>query len=212
MKRLFSLPFAVLFLISSANCQNMDHPAQNPSELDSTSSTDRMTQRIREDAARFEAYGPVPRFVQYDYAFAGDMNEYKKLNGYGILYIASLNPDSTEYPIVRVYFKSDSCLINLRQIGCMEIPVTDNLIKKIFGSHRIDYYYYFPYEMTQLTGSLLIDWKNNRKEFVLTNFPSDFKLDFVENSQLILPDDKCTIDDQSFDEFSEREFQIKLNR
>ena len=94
----------------------------------------------------------------------------------------------------------------------MEIPVTDNLIKKIFGRHRIDYYYYFPYELTQLPGSLLVDWKNNRKEFVLTNFPSDFKLDFVENSQLILPDEKCTIDEQSFDEFSEREFQSKLNR
>ncbi len=213
MKRLFSLLFVIFIFISCAICQSITHITEDMGVLDSTSSSNRMTQRIKEDAVHFQAYGPVPRFVQYDYAFAGDLIEYKKLNGFGILYISSLNRDSTEYPIVRVYFKSDNDeVIDLKLIGNLDVPVTDNQIKKIFGDHRVDYYYYLPYEMTQLSGSLLIDWKNNRKEFVLTKFPEDFKLDFIEDTQLILPDKRNSIDDQSFDEFAEREFEIKLNR
>jgi hypothetical protein len=150
--------------------------------------------------------------VQYDYAFAADINEYKKLNGFGILYISSLNLDSTEYPIVRVYFKATDGLVDLKLIGSLKIAVTDTLIQNIFGNHRMDYYYYLPYEMTQLPGDLLIDWKNNRKEFILANFPSNFRLAFIENSKLMLPDRKGSIDDKCFDEFALREFQIKLNR
>jgi len=212
MKRILSLFLAILSFIWFANSQEIIHLTQDMNVSDSASSINRMNQRIIDDASQYEKYGPVPRFVQYDYAFAGDINEYKKLNGFGILYISSLNRDSSEYPIVRVYFKSPKGIIDMKLIGSIEIPVTDNRVKKIFGNHRIDYYYYLPYEMTQLTGSLLIDWKNNRKEFILTTFPEDFKLDFLKESKLILPDTNSSIDEKSFDEFADREFEIKLDR
>jgi len=92
------------------------------------------------------------------------------------------------------------------------MPVADSLVKTIFSHHRIDYYYYLPYEMTQTSGSLLIDWKNNRKEFILTKFPNDFKLDYMKDIKLKLPDTGSSIDPKSFYEFADREFEIKLNR
>ena len=216
MKRFTSVLSILLIFISYVNSQDITHLTFNSGVLNTSSSTVKMTERIKEAATEYKMYGPVPRFVQYDFAFASDVNEYKKLNGFGILYITSLNRDSSEYPIVKVYFKSadglPDGLIDLKLIGSMKISVTDSLINKIFSQHRIDYYYYLPYEMTQLTGSILIDWTNNRKEFVLTKFPNDFTLDFLKNTKLILPDPKKAIDDKSFDEFADREFQIKLNR
>ena len=216
MNRFTSVLSILLIFISYVNSQDITHLTFNSGVLNTSSSTVKMTERIKEAATEYKMYGPVPRFVQYDFAFASDVNEYKKLNGFGILYITSLNSDSTEYPITRVYFKSEGGyaigLIDLKLIGSMKISVTDSLINKIFGQHRIDYYYYLPYEMTQLTGSILIDWTNNRKEFVLTKFPNDFTLDFLKNTKLILPDPKKAIDDKSFDEFADREFQIKFNR
>ena len=216
MKRFTSVLSFLLILMCYIHSQEIKHLIGNLNGSNNAASTVRMTQKIKEAAIKYENYGPIPRFVECDYAFASDVKEYKKLNGFGILYITSLNRDSTEYPIARVYFKSEGGyavgLIDLKLIGSMKIPVTDSLINKIFGQHRIDYYYYLPYEMTQLTGSILIDWTNNRKEFVLTKFPNDFTLDFLKNTKIVLPDPKKAIDDKSFDEFADREFQIKLNR
>jgi len=212
MKRIISIQIAILLFISYVNSQEAFHLTQDIGVLDSPTSTSRMTQRIIKDATQYRLYGPVPRFVQYDFAFAADINEYKKLDGFGILYISSLNRDSTEYPIVRTYFKTKDGLIDLKLIGSIEMPVADSLVKTIFSHHRIDYYYYLPYEMTQTSGSLLIDWKNNRKEFILTKFPNDFKLDYMKDIKLKLPDTGSSIDPKSFYEFADREFEIKLNR
>jgi hypothetical protein len=38
------------------------------------------------------------------------------------------------------------------------------------------------------------------------------KGNYLKNTKLILPNPKKSIDDKSFDEFADREFQIKLNR
>ena len=212
MKRIISLQVAILLIISYVNSQEAFHLTQDLGFSDSPTSTYRMTKRIIEAATQYQSYGTVPRYVQFDYAFAADINEYKELNGLGILYISSLNRDSTEYPIVRVYFKTQDGLIDLKLIGSIEIPVTDSLVKTIFSNHRIDYYYYLPYKLTQTSGSLLIDWKNNRKEFILTKFPTDFKLNYMNDFSLKIPDTGSSFDQNSFDQFADREFEIKLNK
>jgi hypothetical protein len=81
------------------------------------------------------------------------------------LYITSLNQDSTEYPIERVCYKYKDEVIDLKLIGSLNITVTDNLVKNVFGKNRIDYYYYLPYMITQLSGQLLIDWKKIERIF-----------------------------------------------
>jgi len=212
MKRLTSLLFIVFIFILPVKSQEITHLTINLGVIDSSASISRMTHRITDAATQYESYAPVPRFVQFDYAFGSDLDEYKKLNGFGILYITSLNQDSTEYPIVHVSFNYESGVIDLKLIGSMVIPVTDQIIKKVFGNHRIDYYYYLPYEITQLSGNLYIDWNANRKDFLLTKFPSDFTLDFVTKNKIKLPDNKKVMDDKFFDEFANREFSILLKR
>jgi len=212
MKRLFGLLILVLFLINSAYSQQALHLIESLGVSNSSTSTNSMTDRIKESAIEYQKYAPIPRLAQFDFAFASDLVEYEKLNGFGILYITSLNQDSDEYPIQRVYFKYEDGVIDLKLIGSINIPVTDNLIKKVFGKNRVDYYYFLPYMVTQLSGQLLIDWKKNRKEFLLCRFPSESKLDYITDKKLLLPDSKKNIDMISFDKFAKREFQIKLNK
>src|ERR1035437_9116601 len=121
MKRFTGVFSILLILISYVHSREINHITENLNGSKSASSTFRMTQKIKDAAIKYENYGPIPRFVECDYAFASDLNEYKKLNGFGILFITSLNRDSTEYPIARVYFKSEGGnadeLIDLKLIG-----------------------------------------------------------------------------------------------
>src|ERR1035437_336720 len=212
MKRLAGLLFIVFTYTLSVFSQEITHITRNLGIVDSSTTISSMTGKIIKAAVQYESYAPVPRFVQLDYAFGSDLDEYKKLNGFGILYLTSLNRDSTEYPIVHVSFKYKEGVIDLKLIGSMVIPVKDEIIKKVFGNHRIDYYYYLPYKLTQLSGNLYIDWNANRKDFLLTKFPSEFTLDFVKKNKITRPDDKVIMDDKFFDEFANREFSIILNR
>ena len=163
-------------------------------------------------AEEYKQYAPVPRLAIYDFAFAKDLNEYKKLNGFGILYIASLNQDTLESPIEKVYFKSENGITTLELIGIVKVPVNDRIIKDVFGNNRIDYYYYLPYAITQTNGDLMIDWKKNRKEFILVKFPNDYKLDFVTKTNNKSLNEKKGIDKNYFYNFALQEFQIKLNK
>jgi hypothetical protein len=111
-----------------------------------------------------------------------------------------------------VYFKYKDGIIDLKLVGNNKVQVSDDLIKKVFGVNRIDYYYYLPYAITQLNGQVIIDWKKNRKDFNLCQFPSDLKLDYITDEMLQLPENKIDIDSLSFVSFAQREFQIILNK
>lgn len=174
-------------------------------------STDLMTKRIKESAVMYEEHAPVPRIVQLDYAFGADSNEFKALNTFGILYIASLNQDKTEYPIKRVYLKADGREIELIKLGSTNVSVTDAMIKKVFGENRIDYYYLIPFFYTQLTGELVIDWSANREGFVLCQLPKSVILDYSVTDANMYPYGKESFNEKALSEFMEREFQIKMS-
>jgi hypothetical protein len=212
MKRLLGSLILVQLLFNNAFSQQELHLVESLGVSNNSTSTNSMTERIKEAANKYQQYAPIPRIAQFDYAFASDLVEYEKLNGFGILYITSLNQDSDEYPIERVYFKYEEGVIDLKLIGSINIPVTNNLIKKVFGKNRIDYYYYLPYMITQLSGQLLVDWKKNRKDFLLIQFPAENKLEYITDNKKLLPDSNKNIDMTSFDKFAQREFQIKLNK
>jgi hypothetical protein len=210
MKRLLGFLILVQLSYNNAYSQQGLHLIESLGDSNNSTSTNLMTDRIKEAANKYQQYAPIPRLAELDYAFASDFVEYEKLNGFGILYITSLNQDSDEYPIERVYFKYKDGVIDLKLIGSINIPVTDNLIKKVFGKNRIDYYYYLPYMITRLSGQLLVDWKKNRKEFLLLHFPAENKLDYITDNKKILPDSNKSIDMTSLDKFAQREFKIKL--
>ena len=182
---------------------------RNSTSVNTPTSMEMMTDRIKEAAIGYAKYAPVPRFAEMDYAFGADADEYKKLNGYGVLYVPSLNQDSSEYPIKRVFIRSGNIITELEKIGEIKVGVKDGQIKQTFGKNRVDYYYLIPYDLTQTTCELRIDWANNRKDFVLGKFPDGNKLDYVITKAII--DDKKTIDRQFLMVFLQREYNIGLN-
>jgi hypothetical protein len=90
MKRLLSFIFSIQVLLISSYPQQGVHLTESLGVSDNSISTKAMTKKIKDAAVKYQAYAPVHRLALFDYAFASDLNEYKKLNGFGILYIASL--------------------------------------------------------------------------------------------------------------------------
>jgi len=173
------LIIAFLFLASYAHSQDLIHLVSDSTKVvDSSTSVTIMTKRIKDDAIYYVQYAPVPRLAEMDFAFGADLQEYEKLGGYGVLYIPSLNQDSSEYPIKRVYIKQGSEITELQKIGEISIGVTDKTIMATFGKNRVDYYYLIPYKLTQVYGELMIDWSTNRQKFVLSKFPNQNAIDF----------------------------------
>jgi hypothetical protein len=211
MKKAISILVACWFLINVLYSQQTTHIVRNLGIQKGSVSTNTMTSRIKDAAVSYESYAPIPRIAVFDFAFPADLPEYNKLNGYGILYVASLNQDTTEYPIKRVFVKlNDGNSAELKLIGSIKVPIDDKTIKKVFGPNRIDYYYYFPYYLTIDKGQLMIDWTKNRSDFVLQQFPSDSKLDFIKGSNKPIIGVVEKIDTSAFNSFSIREFQILL--
>src|ERR1700743_2789616 len=193
----------ILLLFSSfhTRAQNYYHLFLRPvpSSEQGTVSTDVMTKRINEDAVAYSKYAPVPRLAEIDMAFGINLIEFNKMAGYGVLYIPSLNQDSSEYPIKKVYLRSENELTELKEIGEIKIAVKDEQILHTFGKNRVDYYYLIPYSLTQRSCELLIDWSSNRKEFLLSKFPNGGALDYIKN--ISPPGDIKNIDRSVLKEF-----------
>lgn len=192
------------------NGQEIQHISNFNSEVKNNSaSTKLMTDRIREAALQYQQYAPVPRLAVFDLAFAAGLNEFKELNTFGILYIASMNQDKNEHPIKRVYFKTKNDEADLILLSSIAIPVTDSIIKNICGENRVDYYYFIPYFYTQLTGEIRIDWNINSKGFVVCQFPQVIKLSYL-NNESIYPDNSRILNPEALANFMSREFQMTL--
>jgi len=199
-----------LFLTIGAKSQNYFHlydDRDTSGVSKDAMSTEIMTDRIKKSAELYAKYAPVPRFTEMDFSFGADLEEYKKLSGYGILYIPSLNQDSSEYPIKKVYIKFGNTITELQKIGEIPIETKDKTIAATFGKHRIDYYYLIPYQLTLTYGELMIDWSTNRKEFILTKFPNQNLLDFEVKDV----DTNKPIDEQFLKTFLKREYGIESN-
>lgn len=205
------LTFTLLVNCFCANGQAVKHISNFDSEVKlNSASTKLMTQRIKESAIQNQDYAPVPRLAHFDLAFAAGINEYKELNTFVIIYIASMNQDQNENPIKRVYFKTKNDEAELIMLASMPVAVTDSTIKNVFGENRVDYYYFIPYFYTQLSGELLIDWNSNSKGFELCEFPRFIKLSYLANES-IYPDNKKILNPETLASFVKREFQITMN-
>ena len=166
-----------------------------------------MTKEINKDAIEYARYAPIPRFAKMDYAFGSDLAEFKNMGGYGVIYIPSLNRDSSEYPISSVYFRINEKVVSLQKIGEIKVKVNDQQTIHTFGKNRVDYFYLIPYDLTQIQSELLIDWSKNRKDFVLAKFPDGNKLNFLKGAYT--PDAK-NINVKVLKEFLIREYNLKI--
>jgi len=204
--------FLLIIIISTtivAHAQDYFHIyADTLSVSNDAMSTKTMTKRLKQDAEKYAQYAPIPRMAEMDISFAADPDEFKKLNGYGVLYIPSLNRDNSEYPIKKVYIKQGNVITELKKIGEINIGVQDKYLITIFGKNRIDYYYLIPYQLTQVYGELMIDWSNNRKEFLLNKFPNENAVDY-DTKKINMKN--ATIDNASLKIFLKREYNLDTN-
>lgn len=208
MKKYLLLIFVLSISIHGHSQEYLHLSADSLSVSNDAMSTAAMTARLKKDAEQYAQYAPVPRMAEMDISFGADADEFKKLSGYGILYIPSLNRDNSEYPIKRVYIKQGNVVTELQKIGEINIGVQDKDIVTTFGKNRIDYYYLIPYQLTQVYSELMIDWSNNRKEFVLTKFPNENAVDY--DTQKIDIQSK-EIDKASLKNFLKREYNLNTN-
>jgi hypothetical protein len=195
----------IFFLISCSS--QIVHITVNEGVKYSPTSTDEMTDRIVKLAVKYESHAQFSRIALFDMAFASNPEEYRKLEGMGILLISSVNHDGDEHPITNVIAETLDKKYNLPSIAKRAVIVENEEVKKMFGSHRVDYYYLIPYPITQHEGQITIDWSKNRKDFVVAKLPLLHKLDFIVDTQDISPNTK--VDKQTLENLLLKEFSFR---
>ncbi len=202
--------FCALMAGTILNSSEIVHVQHNDPDIKSGAvSEETMTKKISQVAIEYERFAPIPRFAMYDCAFASDINEFKRLNTYGVIMISSINQDESEHPLSAVYFYGeDEELVLLQLIGKIQIDVRDELTKKVFGTNRIDYYYLIPYYVTMKKGMLLLDWNKNRKQFFLVKYPASNKLKFFDQGEMPVKDKQ--IEKNDLNTFMKREYMIQF--
>ena len=133
--------------------------------------TDGMWQRIRGAAQQYAQYAPVPRMAFNDVTYPATVDEFRALNGYGLMLITVMTQDANEVPLARVVLNSTDGTHVFELLGSIRSPVDDAAIARVLGNTRYDALYLFPVHLRQASGELLVDFAANRTGFVLTRFP-----------------------------------------
>jgi len=170
--------------------------------------THQISQRYKESAKLYGFLGIVDRMVEYDYAFGANSTEHRRLNGYGVLLLSSINQVRAEHPIKRLYFVTSNSEQELQLLFAHEVEIRDELVKETFGEHRVDYYYLIPYSITQQSGFLMVDWSVNRSGFVAIEFP--LVADFGYQPAIGLEVPFSQINMSALNDFMQREYGFRI--
>lgn len=195
-------PFADSFTQDLINVTEVPEKGFTPSSIEL------MTERLRETAIENRPFAPIPRVTHFDFAFGATASEFKKLDGFGVIHITSVNEDPREHPIKRVYLSYHGDDVELIPISYVRVRVEDPFIDEVFGRHRMDYFYLIPYYFMELEGFLMIDWSVNRTEFVMFQLPIDFNLGY--EPEFKFPQGADHFDEDAFYQFLDREFNIRF--
>jgi hypothetical protein len=147
----------------------------------------KMSARLDYDAVRFRKNAPVPRIAEHDSAFAADPEEYLSLNTYGVIMIAAQCHDPDELPFKSVYLKILKKHFPLTCLLSREVATGSEISARVLGSYRRDSFYLIPYGYSRLNAELCANWGKNRTGFILKKFPSEFKLDYINDGLSIKP-------------------------
>ncbi len=170
--------------------------------------TSQLTQKLHRDAIKNEKL-PVSRIIKIDYAFAGNLKEHQALQGYGVLMVAAVSHDANELPLAGAYILVHDLKNPLPRLKDCPVKVTDHLITRVLGGYRTDSYFLIPYSLTRRPTQLLVDWKANRRDFGVIDFPTGDALPFVKNSSYLgLPQQ---VDKAILSAFLKREFYLDMS-
>jgi len=163
-------------------------------------------ERLEGIAREFEQHAPVPRVALYDVAFPKDKEEYKALNKHAVLLVTVVTQDPAELPIKRVYVRASEEDRELAMFLSPASATPAGLVREVLGPYRQDAYYLLPIASYFEPGQLLLDFAENRVEFLVTEYPRDLPVDLVPKEDSLQPEPDITVPPEKILEVIGREF------
>jgi len=162
----------LILVVPAAQSQEVDH-IEGPGSFGSAALTeDKVVSKLLDTAIEYEQYAPVPRFATSDITFPRDLEEYRSLDGFGLITITAVSQVAEELPFARVYFRNGTRGVELNKIAERLVTLEEPAeVVDVLGSHRYDVVYEFPLFVRAANIELVIDFAANRSGFVLTTFP-----------------------------------------
>jgi hypothetical protein len=149
----------------------------------------RLDQAIEDFARGIPAGVTADRFAAFAVQMPADEAEYKALNKHALLLVIAISKDTSELPPKRVYLEQDAGTLTLPLISSLRMKT--GIIKGPnvgpppasyrFGRNSSWSWCLIPTSAWRKPGTLLIDFAENRKEFILGKFPQPIKEDFIRD-------------------------------
>lgn len=184
------------------------HIISNAAVTQGTTATSVMDGRLQEAAQDYASYAPVPRIGFYDAALPADADEYKTLDGFGVLLVTLVSQDKGELPPKRVYVMLGAKQVELHLFRSM---LTSNDaapdVQRVLGNYRWDGIYCYPVYLSQQAQELRLDFAKNRDGFVLARYDHDAEaLPETLRSVNVVPPHGETPDAAAFMRIVQREY------
>ena len=110
--------------------------------------SDKMWKRVRAMASKYRKYAPVPRVGFYDITYPASADEYRAVDGYGILMVTIITQDPAEVPLARVYLTGGQPVHTFQLASSVRSPVENPEVSSVLGATRFDALYLFPMAST----------------------------------------------------------------
>ena len=141
-----------------------------------------------------------------DVAYPENADENRAMAGFTLLFVAALARDPNELPLERVFFRDQKGDFDIPPIAERVGGVEPVDLRTAFGATRSDSLYAIPLQMTRMTGQLMADFRQGKKDFELLLFPGS---DLPEGVEPIPPG---TPNGAALDAFARREFPVIIER
>jgi hypothetical protein len=141
-----------------------------------------------------------------DVAYPANADENRAMAGFALLFVTALAHDPNELPLERVFFRDHKGDFDIPAIAERVGGVEPTDLRSAFGATRSDSLYAIPLQMTRMTGQLMADFRQGKKDFELMLFPGS---DLPAGVEPIPPG---TPNGAALDAFARREFPVILER
>jgi len=212
MKRaLLAAGIAALALLAGAQqAPTPPAPIPRPAQLD---------QAIEDFARGIPAGITADRYAAFAVQMPADEAEYEALNKQALVLIIAISKQGSELPPKRVYLEQDSGTLKLPLISSFRVAL--GIVKGPdagpppasyrFGRARSWSWYLIPTSAWRKPGTLLLDFAENRKEFVLGKFPQPIEEDFIRNDAKPEPGRGRTVAPEAIQRIMERAMPAKIS-
>jgi hypothetical protein len=139
-------------------------------------------------------------------AYPANADENRAMAGFTLLFVTALAHDPNELPLERVFFRDQKGDFDIPPIAERVGRVEPADLRTAFGATRSDGLYAIPLQMTRMTGQLMADFRQGKKDFELMFFPS------TELPEGVEPIPPGTPNGAALDAFARREFPVILER